>query len=127
MDDFPAFVNRYNDKSERDYIRNLDDFYLPKTQIWISPSIRTDIFSKYKNQEQCKTKYHFTFQNNESIDDWVQNNDFPDICNLLELAINGKKLAYEKSKFLQKLSWWYYLHSKNQQIKGGISNNVQEI
>ncbi|HDR1433081.1 TPA: hypothetical protein QB425_000799, partial [Pasteurella multocida] len=91
MDNFPAFVNRYNDKSERDYVRNLDDFYLPKTQIKISPPTRINIFSQYKNQEQCKTKHYFTFQDNELIDDWVQNNDFPDIGNLLELTINGEK------------------------------------
>lgn len=42
-------------------------------------------------------------------------------------TILGEKLTYEKSKFLHKLSGGYYLHGKNQQIKGGISNNVQEI
>lgn len=91
MDNFPAFVYSYNDKSERDYVRNLDDFYLPKTQIKISPPTRINIFSQYKNQEQCKTKHYFTFQDNELIDDWVQNNDFPDIGNLLKLTINGEK------------------------------------
>ena len=91
MDNFPAFVDSYNDKPERDYVRNLDGFYLPKTQIKISPPTRINIFSQYKNQEQCKTKHYFTFQDNELIDDWVQNNDFPDIGNLLELTINGEK------------------------------------
>ena len=91
MDNFPAFVDSYNDKPERDYIRKLDGFYLPKTQINISPPTRINIFSQYKNQEQCKTKHYFTFQDNELIDDWVQNNDFPDIGNLLELTINGEK------------------------------------
>lgn len=91
MDNFPAFVDSYNDKSERDYIRNLDDFYLPKTQIKISPPTRTDVFSQYKNQKQCQTKHYFTIQDNELIDEWVQTNDFPDISNLLELTINGEK------------------------------------
>ncbi len=97
MDNFPAFIYSYNDESEHDYVRNLDNFYLPKTQIKISPPTRTHVFSQYQNQEQCKTKHHFTFQNNELIDDWVQNNDFPDIGNLLELTINGEKwLALER-------------------------------
>ena len=91
MDNFPAFVDSYSDKSERDYVRSLDDFYLPKTQIKISPPTRINIFSQYKNQEQYKTKHYFTFQDNELIDDWVQNNDFPYIGNLLELTINGEK------------------------------------
>ena len=91
MDNFPAFVDRYNDKPERDYVRKLDGFYLPKTQINISPPTRINIFSQYKNQEQFKTKHYFTFQDNELIDDWVQNNDFPYIGNLLELTINGEK------------------------------------
>lgn len=91
MDNFPAFVDKYNDKPERDYVRKLDGFYLPKTQINISPPTRINIFSQYKNQEQFKTKHYFTFQDNELIDDWVQNNDFPDIGNLLELTINGEK------------------------------------
>lgn len=104
MDNFPAFVNRYNDKSERDYVRNLDDFYLPKTQIEISPPTRINIFSQYKNQEQCKTKHYFTFQDNELIDDWVQNNDFPDIGNLLELTINGEKwLVLERNDDFREL------------------------
>lgn len=91
MDNFPAFIDSYNDKSECDYIRNLDDFYLPKTQIKISPPTRTDVFSQYKNQKQCQTKHYFTIQDNELIDEWVQTNDFPDISNLLELTINGEK------------------------------------
>lgn len=91
MDNFPAFADSYNDKPERDYVRKLDGFYLPKTQINISPPTRINIFSQYKNQEQCKTKHYFTFKDNELIDDWVQNNDFPDIGNLLELTINGEK------------------------------------
>ena len=48
MDNFPAFVDRYNDKPERDYVRKLDGFYLPKTQINISPPTRINIFSQYK-------------------------------------------------------------------------------
>ena len=91
MDNFPAFIDSYNDKSECDYIRNLDDFYLPKTQIKISPPTRNDVFSQYKNQKQCQTKHYFTIQDNELIDEWVQTNDFPDISNLLELTINGEK------------------------------------
>lgn len=71
MDNFPAFVNRYNDKSECDYVINLDDFYLPKTQIKISPQTRINVVYQYKNQEQCETKHYLTFQDNESIDDWV--------------------------------------------------------
>ncbi|TDQ59446.1 hypothetical protein EDC45_0094 [Mesocricetibacter intestinalis] len=91
MDNFPAFVDSYNDKPEHDYIRNLANFNLPRTQIKISPPIRTNVFSQYKNQEQCKTKYYFTIKDNELIDSWVQNNTFPDISNLLELTINGEK------------------------------------
>ena len=30
MDNFPAFVDSYNDKPERDYVRKLDGFLLPK-------------------------------------------------------------------------------------------------
>lgn len=91
MDNFPAFVDWYNDGEKRDYVRNLDNFYLPKTQIKISPPTRTNTFSQYQNQEQCQTKHYLTIQDNELIDDWVQTNDFPDISNLLELIINGEK------------------------------------
>lgn len=91
MDNFPAFIDRDNDESERDYVRNLDDFYLPKPQIKISPPTRINVFSQYKNQEQCNTKHYFTIQDDVLIDDWVQTNDFLDISNLLELTINGEK------------------------------------
>ncbi|WP_274584956.1 ATP-binding protein [Neisseria leonii] len=97
MDNFPAFVDSYSDKSERAYVKNLDGFYLPKTQIKLSPPTKDNAFSHYKNQEQCKTKHYFTIQDNELIDDWVKANNFPDIGNLLELTINGEKwLALER-------------------------------
>lgn len=97
MDNFPAFIDSYNDDSMRDYIRTLDNFYLPENQIIIEPPVITSLFSQYKDQEQCKTKHNFTFQDDESIDDWVRNNKFPDIGNLLELTINGEKwLALER-------------------------------
>ncbi|MDW0617727.1 hypothetical protein P2G70_09375 [Mannheimia haemolytica] len=91
MDNFPAFIDSYNDGVKRDYVRNLDDFYLPKTQIKILPPIRTDVFSQYINQEQCKTKHYFTIQNDELIDDWVKTNNFPDVGNLLEVTINDEQ------------------------------------
>lgn len=91
MDNFPAFVDSYNDGGERDYVRNLDDFYLPKTQIKILPPTKTDVFSPYTNQEQCKTKHYFEIQDNELIDDWVKRNDFSDIGNLLQLTINNEE------------------------------------
>lgn len=105
MDNFPAFIDRYNDESERDYVRNLDDFYLPKPQIKISPPTRINVFSQYKNQEQCKTKHYFTIQDDVLIDDWVQTNDFLDIGNLLELTINGEKwLALERHDDFRKMA-----------------------
>ena len=42
-------------------------------------------------------------------------------------TVLGKKHAYRQSKFLQELSGVYYLHGKNQQVKGKISNTIQEI
>lgn len=91
MDNFPAFIDSYNDGLKRDYVRNLDDFYLPKTQIKIEPPTKTELFSEYKNQEQCKTKHYFTLQDNVLIDDWAQADDFPDIENLLQITVNGEE------------------------------------
>lgn len=124
MDNFPAFIDSYNDGVKRDYVRNLDDFYLPKTQIKIVPPIRTDVFSQYINQDQCRTKHYFTIQNDELIDDWVKTNDFPDVGNLLEVTINdeqwlvlerhddfrelekfGQKETYDIQKWLQVRSY----------------------
>ncbi|MCL7795084.1 hypothetical protein, partial [Pasteurella multocida] len=42
-------------------------------------------------------------------------------------TVLGEKCAYKKSRFLQNLSGVYYLHGRNQQVKGDISNNIQEI
>lgn len=104
MDNFPAFISN-NDESKRDYVRRLDDFLLPKTQIKISPSIKNNVFSQYKNQEQCNNKHYFTFQDNELIEDWVVKNDFPNIGNLLELTINNEKwLALERHDDFRELA-----------------------
>ena len=42
-------------------------------------------------------------------------------------TVLGEKNSYKQSKFLQKISGVYYLHGKNQQVKGDISNNIREI
>ncbi|HEB5605931.1 TPA: hypothetical protein RZD72_002042, partial [Mannheimia haemolytica] len=91
MDNFPTFSNRYADEIGLEYITNLDNFYLPKTQIKIVPPTKTDVFFQYINQKQCKTKHYFTIQNDELIDDWVKINDFPDVSNLLEVTINDEQ------------------------------------
>lgn len=123
MDNFPAFSNRYADEIALEYITNLDNFYLPKTQIKIVSPTKSDVFFQYRNQEQCKTKHYFTIQNNKLIDDWVQADDFPDIENLLQITVNGEEwLVLERhddfrelAKFGQKETYdiqkWLQVHS----------------
>ena len=95
-----------------------------------------------KMQNSIKDGYWIDLQNNvicfnPQINDEFQNsllvkkNEFLNFLKERKLkliwTVLGEKNSYKQSKFLQKISGVYYLHGKNQQVKGDISNTIQTI
>ena len=97
------------------------------------------IYHGMKMQNSIKDGYWIDLQNNvicfnPQINDEFQNsllvkkNEFLNFLKERKLkliwTVLGEKNSYKQSKFLQKISGVYYLHGKNQQVKGDISDTI---
>lgn len=89
MDNYQVFVTENSHDKKIEWLKEIDEFALPKIQIYILPSNQEETFH-YKLRKDLRFIAQDFWKKNQNI--WIKNfKDIPDIPALIEQTINGEK------------------------------------
>ncbi|MCX8749482.1 hypothetical protein J3U75_08860 [Snodgrassella sp. B3088] len=89
MDNYQVFVTENSHDKKNEWLKEIDEFALPKIQIYILPSNQEETFH-YKLRKDLRFIAQDFWKKNQNI--WIKNfKDIPDIPALIEQTINGEK------------------------------------